>query len=165
MKLICLWLCFYPKASVLGEFSSAILSQSFDFQTVSYGTAKSGVGISAMSVLRPDMMMKCVVPVIMAGIIAVSHHLSPQLPYEQTLTHPLQYIPSRFTDLWFRSSSLQSVRFHWNPLDVAVIQNVLLSFVFSKNKHASRPRFYAAWSRFGRWPRRSCCWFRRRDCR
>lgn len=38
----------------------------------SYGTAKSGVGIAAMSVLRPDQMMKCVVPVIMAGIIAVS---------------------------------------------------------------------------------------------
>lgn len=36
-----------------------------------YGTAKSGVGISAMSVLRPDLMMKCVVPVIMAGIIAI----------------------------------------------------------------------------------------------
>jgi len=37
----------------------------------SYGTAKSGVGISAMSVLRPDLMMKCVVPVVMAGIIAI----------------------------------------------------------------------------------------------
>ncbi|KIJ59035.1 hypothetical protein HYDPIDRAFT_101457 [Hydnomerulius pinastri MD-312] len=37
----------------------------------SYGTAKSGVGISAMGVLRPDLMMKCVVPVIMAGIIAI----------------------------------------------------------------------------------------------
>jgi ATP synthase proteolipid subunit len=37
----------------------------------SYGTAKSGVGISAMGVLRPDLMMKCVVPVIMAGIIGV----------------------------------------------------------------------------------------------
>ena len=37
----------------------------------SYGTAKSGVGISAMSVLRPDLMMRCVIPVIMAGIIAV----------------------------------------------------------------------------------------------
>ncbi|KAG7575275.1 hypothetical protein FFLO_00439 [Filobasidium floriforme] len=36
-----------------------------------YGTAKSGVGISAMSILRPDLMMKCVVPVIMAGIIAI----------------------------------------------------------------------------------------------
>jgi len=38
----------------------------------SYGTAKSGVGISATSVLRPDLMMKNVVPVVMAGIIAVS---------------------------------------------------------------------------------------------
>ncbi|KIY52379.1 V-type ATPase [Fistulina hepatica ATCC 64428] len=37
----------------------------------SYGTAKSGVGISAMSVLRPDLMMRCVVPVVMAGIIAI----------------------------------------------------------------------------------------------
>jgi ATP synthase proteolipid subunit len=37
----------------------------------SYGTAKSGVGIAAMSVLRPDLMMRSVVPVIMAGIIAV----------------------------------------------------------------------------------------------
>lgn len=46
----------------------------FVWMDVSYGTAKSGVGISAMSVLRPDLMMKCVVPVIMAGIIAVSSH-------------------------------------------------------------------------------------------
>ncbi|KAG2368687.1 V-ATPase proteolipid subunit C-like domain-containing protein [Suillus spraguei] len=37
----------------------------------SYGTAKSGVGISAMGVLRPDLIMRCVVPVIMAGIIAI----------------------------------------------------------------------------------------------
>ncbi|KAG1844652.1 V-type ATPase [Suillus subalutaceus] len=37
----------------------------------SYGTAKSGVGISAMGVLRPDLMMRCVVPVIMAGIIGI----------------------------------------------------------------------------------------------
>ncbi|KAG9308813.1 vacuolar ATP synthase 16 kDa proteolipid subunit [Chiua virens] len=37
----------------------------------SYGTAKSGVGISAMGVLRPDLVMRCVIPVIMAGIIAI----------------------------------------------------------------------------------------------
>jgi len=37
----------------------------------SYGTSKSGVGISAMGVLRPDLMMKCIVPVVMAGIIAI----------------------------------------------------------------------------------------------
>ena len=39
----------------------------------SYGTAKSGVGISAMAVLRPDLMMKCVVPVVMAGIVGVRY--------------------------------------------------------------------------------------------
>ncbi|WAQ85329.1 hypothetical protein PtA15_5A904 [Puccinia triticina] len=38
----------------------------------SYGTSKSGVGISAMGVLRPDLMMKCIIPVVMAGIIAVN---------------------------------------------------------------------------------------------
>ncbi|KAF8262364.1 hypothetical protein EI94DRAFT_1704826 [Lactarius quietus] len=37
---------------------------------LSYGTTKSGVGISTMAVLRPDLKMKSVVPVVMAGIIA-----------------------------------------------------------------------------------------------
>ncbi|KAK5240518.1 vacuolar ATPase V0 domain subunit c, partial [Exophiala xenobiotica] len=36
-----------------------------------YGTAKSGVGISAMGVLRPDLIVKNIVPVIMAGIIGI----------------------------------------------------------------------------------------------
>ncbi|KAI8377968.1 V-type proton ATPase proteolipid subunit [Radiomyces spectabilis] len=34
-----------------------------------YGTAKSGVGLSAMGVLRPDLVLKCIVPVVMAGIL------------------------------------------------------------------------------------------------
>ena len=36
-----------------------------------YGTAKSGTGIAAMSVMKPDLIMKCVIPVVMAGIIAI----------------------------------------------------------------------------------------------
>src|SRR5947207_7030918 len=36
-----------------------------------YGTAKSGVGIASMGVLRPDLIIKNVVPVIMAGIIGI----------------------------------------------------------------------------------------------
>jgi hypothetical protein len=40
-----------------------------------YGTAKSGVGIMAMGVMRPDLIMKSVVPVIMAGIIGTLVHL------------------------------------------------------------------------------------------
>lgn len=36
-----------------------------------YGTAKSGTGIAAMSVMRPDLIIKSVIPVVMAGIIAI----------------------------------------------------------------------------------------------
>ena len=37
----------------------------------SYGTAKSGTGISSMAVMRPDLIMKSIIPVVMAGIIAI----------------------------------------------------------------------------------------------
>jgi V-type H+-transporting ATPase proteolipid subunit len=37
----------------------------------SYGTAKSSIGISATSIIRPDFMVRSCVPVVMAGIIAV----------------------------------------------------------------------------------------------
>jgi V-type H+-transporting ATPase proteolipid subunit len=36
-----------------------------------YGTAKSGAGISAMAVMKPEFIMKSVIPVVMAGIIAI----------------------------------------------------------------------------------------------
>ncbi|EEH22016.2 V-type proton ATPase proteolipid subunit [Paracoccidioides brasiliensis Pb03] len=36
-----------------------------------YGTAKAGVGICATSVLRPDLIVKNIVPVVMAGIIGI----------------------------------------------------------------------------------------------
>jgi len=36
-----------------------------------YGTAKSGIGIASMGVLKPDMIMKSIVPIIMAGILGI----------------------------------------------------------------------------------------------
>ncbi|BDD57095.1 H(+)-transporting V0 sector ATPase subunit c [Monascus purpureus] len=36
-----------------------------------YGTAKAGVGICGMGVLRPDLIVKNIVPVVMAGIIGI----------------------------------------------------------------------------------------------
>lgn len=36
-----------------------------------YGTAKSGTGIAAMSIMHPELIMKSIIPVIMAGIIAI----------------------------------------------------------------------------------------------
>lgn len=36
-----------------------------------YGTAKSGTGIAAMAVMRPELIMKSIIPVVMAGIVAI----------------------------------------------------------------------------------------------
>ena len=36
-----------------------------------YGTAKSGVGIASMGVLKPDLIFKSIVPIIMAGILGI----------------------------------------------------------------------------------------------
>lgn len=44
---------------------------SFSALGAAYGTAKSGTGIAAMSVMRPELIMKSIIPVVMAGIIAI----------------------------------------------------------------------------------------------
>lgn len=36
-----------------------------------YGTAKSGVGIMSMGVMRPDLIMKSIIPVVMAGVLGI----------------------------------------------------------------------------------------------
>eukprot|EP01015_Nassula_variabilis_P024516 TRINITY_DN469_c0_g1_i4.p1 TRINITY_DN469_c0_g1~~TRINITY_DN469_c0_g1_i4.p1 ORF type:complete len:160 (-),score=43.28 TRINITY_DN469_c0_g1_i4:94-573(-) len=36
-----------------------------------YGTAKSGVGIASMGVLKPELIIKSVLPVVMAGILGI----------------------------------------------------------------------------------------------
>jgi len=36
-----------------------------------YGTAKSGVGVAAMGVTRPELVMRNIIPVVMAGVIGI----------------------------------------------------------------------------------------------
>merc|ERR1711985_172610 len=36
-----------------------------------YGTAKSGVGVANMGVLHPDVVMKSIIPIIMAGVLGI----------------------------------------------------------------------------------------------
>ncbi|KAF7320929.1 V-type proton ATPase proteolipid subunit [Mycena chlorophos] len=60
--------CNYWRKVNLSSDSNEVNAES---SVCSYGTAKSGVGVAALSILRPDQMMKSVVPVVMAGIIAI----------------------------------------------------------------------------------------------
>eukprot|EP01084_Bolivina_argentea_P230329 388543_1 len=36
-----------------------------------YGTAKSGVGVASMGVIRPELVMRSIIPVVMAGVIGI----------------------------------------------------------------------------------------------
>merc|ERR1711988_658890 len=56
-----------PFFGVLGAASAMV----FSAMGAAYGTAKSGTGIAAMSVMRPELIMKSIIPVVMAGIIAI----------------------------------------------------------------------------------------------
>ncbi len=37
----------------------------------SYGTAKSGVGIASMGVMNPGLVMRNIIPVVMAGVLGI----------------------------------------------------------------------------------------------
>ncbi|KAI1711689.1 ATP synthase subunit C domain-containing protein [Ditylenchus destructor] len=56
-----------PAFGYLGAASAQI----FTVFGAAYGTAKSAVGICSMGVRRPELIMKSVIPVIMAGIIGI----------------------------------------------------------------------------------------------
>ncbi|KAJ9584180.1 hypothetical protein L9F63_021477 [Diploptera punctata] len=52
---------------VMGSVSAIVFSS----LGAAYGTAKAGRAIAAISVMRPDLIMKSLVPIIMAGILAI----------------------------------------------------------------------------------------------
>ena len=52
-------------------FMGAMASIVFSCFGAAYGTAKSGVGIASMGVMRPELVMKSIVPVVMAGVLGI----------------------------------------------------------------------------------------------
>jgi len=59
-----------PSANFFGMLgvSSAIVLANLG---AAYGTAKSGVGIANLGVTRPDMVMRSIIPVVMAGVLGI----------------------------------------------------------------------------------------------
>ena len=58
---------FAPFFGFGGVASAMILSSA----GAAFGTAKAGIGISGVGTMNPSIIMKCLIPVVMAGIIAV----------------------------------------------------------------------------------------------
>ncbi|XP_072170689.1 V-type proton ATPase 16 kDa proteolipid subunit c-like [Diadema setosum] len=56
-----------PFFGVMGASSAMV----FSALGAAYGTAKSGTGVAAMSIMRPELIMKSIIPVVMAGIVGI----------------------------------------------------------------------------------------------
>ncbi|KAK0583291.1 hypothetical protein LWI29_035509 [Acer saccharum] len=52
-------------------FLGATTALVFTCMGAAYGTAKSGVGVASMGVMRPELVMKSIVPVVMAGVLGI----------------------------------------------------------------------------------------------
>ncbi|KFH01859.1 vacuolar ATP synthetase [Toxoplasma gondii MAS] len=59
-----------PNSTFFG-FMGITAAMVFSNLGAAYGTAKSGVGISSMGVMRPDLVMRSIIPVVMAGILGI----------------------------------------------------------------------------------------------
>jgi len=57
-------------APLLG-FGGAMFALVFSNIGAAYGTGKSGMGISALGVGKPELVMKSIVPVVMAGVLGI----------------------------------------------------------------------------------------------
>jgi len=78
-----------PTSSFFGFMgvTSAIVFANFG---AAYGTAKSGVGIMSMGVLRPELMMKSIIPVVMAGVLGI-YGLITSVIINEKLNEPSKY--------------------------------------------------------------------------
>ncbi|EGF83573.1 hypothetical protein BATDEDRAFT_8047 [Batrachochytrium dendrobatidis JAM81] len=77
---------FAPFLGLAGAASAMMLSAA----GAAFGTAKSGIGIAGIGQVKPDLMMKSLIPIIMAGIIGVyglvvsvliANNMDPTKPY------------------------------------------------------------------------------------
>ncbi|XP_015694430.2 V-type proton ATPase 16 kDa proteolipid subunit-like [Oryza brachyantha] len=57
-----------PFFGFLGAAAAALV---FSCMGAAYGTARSGVGVASMGVRRPELVMKSIVPVVMAGVLGI----------------------------------------------------------------------------------------------
>ena len=60
-----------PTSSAFFGFMGIASAVVFANLGAAYGTAKSGVGISSMGVMRPELVIRNIIPVVMAGVLGI----------------------------------------------------------------------------------------------
>jgi V-type H+-transporting ATPase proteolipid subunit len=79
-----------------------------------YGSAKAGVGICSMGVLKPELIMKSVVPVVMAGILGIYGMIVAVIIVQRSTFSSIQSEtntpPSPAMRIWLRDCAAASAR-------------------------------------------------------
>jgi ATP synthase proteolipid subunit len=113
-----------PKFAPFIGMAGIAAAMTFGCIGAAYGTAKSGIGIAGVATFRPDLIMKCLIPVVMSGIIAVyslvvsvliAEDLSPPTTQRYSLfayvaRRPFRTHPKLTWDQWLPASRLRSCR-------------------------------------------------------
>jgi V-type H+-transporting ATPase proteolipid subunit len=60
-----------PADAAFFGFMGSAVALIFTCLGAGYGTAKAGVGVASMGVMHPELVMKSIIPVIMAGVIGI----------------------------------------------------------------------------------------------
>ncbi|CAI4211204.1 unnamed protein product [Parascedosporium putredinis] len=94
-----------PKFAPFVGMAGIAAAMTFGTIGAAYGTAKAGIGIVGVGTFRPDLIMKCLVPVVMAGIIAV-YALVVAVLISQDLGSPTDGNYSLFTGFMHLSAGL-----------------------------------------------------------
>lgn len=80
-----------------------------------YGTAKAGTGISSIAIWRPAVVMKSLIPVVMAGILGIYGMIVAVIISQKSILSTMQSrmmaptLTNRVTAIWLRDSSVDSV--------------------------------------------------------
>jgi len=78
-----------------------------------YGSAKAGVGICSMGVLKPELIMKSVVPVVMAGILGIYGMIVAVIIVQRSNTPTIQSLLlntliKQLTPIWLQDCAVVS---------------------------------------------------------
>jgi ATP synthase proteolipid subunit len=78
-----------------------------------YGSAKAGVGICSMGVLKPELIMKSVVPVVMAGILGIYGMIVAVIIVQRSTFSLIQLeipiLPNQGMPIWLQDCVVASV--------------------------------------------------------
>eukprot|EP01052_Picozoa_sp_SAG31_P026987 SAG31_NODE_2487_length_5621_cov_4.415248_3_plen_148_part_00 len=79
-----------PVAAYFFGYMGAAFGLIFANMGAAYGTAKAGVGVASMGVMHPEMVMRSIIPIVMAGVLGIYGLIVAVIIYPQKDPYTMQ---------------------------------------------------------------------------